>query len=352
MKCSGLAGSSVCASRGIVFFPRALAARGVLHSRGCTLGSAVGGQLLRRGCCRTPTMATVAATQPQQAQSDSCAEDMATASVLISPGAWQSQVEAAGIQHDPVLPASDAAALSHAAELLRSGQLMAIPTETVYGLAANALDSKAVKRIYAAKQRPADNPLIIHISSLDMLASLYPEPWQLPQVYSQVVEAFWPGPLTILLPRSPKVTFCGQPNGLMIFNHLLVVTPGRHWTGTAVHMCLYATQVPEEVTCGQPTMAVRMPAHPVARALIALSGVPLAAPSANSSGKPSPTTAAHVLQDLSGRIPLVVDGGACGVGLESTVRCRAGGILDRSTACVTYLLGASPAESYWLAAGC
>jgi L-threonylcarbamoyladenylate synthase len=130
---------------------------------------------------------------------------MTTASIGISSATWQSQVETAGIQHDPLLSDSDTAALSQAAELLRSGQLVAIPTETVYGLAANALDPEAVKRIYAAKHRPADNPLIIHISSLDMLANLYPEPWQPPEVYMKVVEAFWPGPLTILLPRSPKV---------------------------------------------------------------------------------------------------------------------------------------------------
>jgi L-threonylcarbamoyladenylate synthase len=106
-------------------------------------------------------------------------------------------------------------------------------------------------------------------------------------------------------------------NGLQ--HHLYITRASQLKIPLCFAICLQA-QVPEEVTCGQPTMAVRMPAHPVARALIALAGIPLAAPSANSSGKPSPTTAAHVLQDLSGRIPLVVDGGACGVGLESTVR--------------------------------
>ncbi|KAI8466618.1 MAG: DHBP synthase RibB-like alpha/beta domain-containing protein [Monoraphidium minutum] len=174
------------------------------------------------------------------------------------------------------------AALREAGRLLRDGQLVALPTETVYGLAASALDAAAVRRIFAAKGRPADNPLIVHVSDLDMLRSLYPgEADPIPPVYAAAVAAHWPGPLTILLPASPLV--------------------------------------PRSVTAGHATMAVRMPSHPVARAAIAAAGVPLAAPSANSSGRPSPTAAGHVIADLSGRLPLVLDGGPCGCGVESTV---------------------------------
>ncbi|KAG2490381.1 hypothetical protein HYH03_011182 [Edaphochlamys debaryana] len=171
--------------------------------------------------------------------------------------------------------------IARAAATLSAGEVVAIPTETVYGLAANALSAEAVGRVYAAKNRPADNPLIIHISSLEMLASLYPPGWSLPPVYEPLVRDLWPGPLTILVPRSPLV--------------------------------------PDAVTCGLPTMAVRMPAHPVALAVIAACGFPLAAPSANSSGRPSPTIARHVFADLGGRIPLIIDGGPCTCGVESTV---------------------------------
>ncbi|GLC38584.1 hypothetical protein PLESTB_001742000 [Pleodorina starrii] len=171
--------------------------------------------------------------------------------------------------------------IAKAAAALAAGEVVAIPTETVYGLAANALSASAVGKVYAAKNRPADNPLILHVSSLEMLASLYPPGWSLPPLYQALVRDLWPGPLTLLLPRS--------------------------------------TLVPDTVTCGQPTMAVRMPAHPVALALIAACGFPLAAPSANSSGRPSPTLARHVLTDLGGRVPLILDGGACTCGVESTV---------------------------------
>jgi tRNA threonylcarbamoyl adenosine modification protein (Sua5/YciO/YrdC/YwlC family) len=173
------------------------------------------------------------------------------------------------------------AAVSRAAAVLRSGQVVAMPTETVYGLAANALDAAAVARIFAAKNRPADNPLIVHVSSLAMLASLYPDGRPLPAIYEPLVTDLWPGPLTILLPASPLL--------------------------------------PASVTAGQPTMAVRVPAHPLALALIDACGFPLAAPSANSSGRPSPTLAHHVLADLGGRVPLILDGGPCSCGLESTV---------------------------------
>jgi len=172
------------------------------------------------------------------------------------------------------------AKLNKAATLLRDGEVVAIPTETVYGLAGNALDKDVVPKIFKAKNRPSDNPLIVHISSLKMLKQLLPD-GKIPEKYIPVIHKFWPGPLTIILPKSPKV--------------------------------------PDSTTGGQQTMAVRFPKHPIARALISLCGFPLAAPSANSSGKPSPTLASHVYNDLSGKIPLIIDGGACNLGVESTV---------------------------------
>ncbi|ORX61063.1 hypothetical protein BCR36DRAFT_579126, partial [Piromyces finnis] len=170
--------------------------------------------------------------------------------------------------------------LNKAAQLLKDGEVVAIPTETVYGLAGNALEKNVVPKIFKAKNRPSDNPLIIHISSLKMLKQLLPN-GKIPEKYIPVINKYWPGPLTIILPKSSKV--------------------------------------PDVVTGGQQTMAVRFPKHPIARALISLCGFPLAAPSANSSGKPSPTLASHVYNDLSGKIPLIIDGGACNLGVESTV---------------------------------
>ncbi|MCL2509261.1 MAG: L-threonylcarbamoyladenylate synthase [Oscillospiraceae bacterium] len=168
--------------------------------------------------------------------------------------------------------------LLFAAEILRRGGLVAIPTETVYGLAANALDASAVRGIFRAKGRPADNPLIVHIASFEELGPLVSS---VPEKAVKLARAFWPGPLTMVLPKSDLV--------------------------------------PGEVTCGLPSVAVRMPSHPIANAVIRAAGAPLAAPSANASGKPSPTAAAHVLHDLSGKIDAVVDGGPCDVGVESTV---------------------------------
>jgi len=170
--------------------------------------------------------------------------------------------------------------LEKAAKLLKNGEVVAIPTETVYGLAGNALDKNVVPKIFKAKNRPSDNPLIVHISSLKMLKQLLPD-GRIPEKYIPVIHKYWPGPLTIILPKSSKV--------------------------------------PDVVTAGQGTMAVRFPNHPIARALISLCGFPLAAPSANSSGKPSPTLASHVYNDLSGKIPLIIDGGSCNLGVESTV---------------------------------
>ena len=168
-------------------------------------------------------------------------------------------------------------ALTLAADLLRGGQLVAFPTETVYGLGANALDSAAVLGIFEAKGRPADNPLIVHIHDRAQLDGIC----HVPEAASRLMDAFWPGPLTLIMPRK--------------------------------------SAVPNEVTAGLDTVAVRMPSHPVADALLKACGLPIAAPSANRSGRPSPTTARHVFDDMDGRIPLILDGGSCDVGVESTV---------------------------------
>ena len=163
-----------------------------------------------------------------------------------------------------------------AARVIRTGGIVAFPTETVYGLGADALDGDAVRKIYAAKGRPADNPCIVHVSDERMLRPLVRN---IPPPARALIRRFWPGPLTILFPR--------------------------------------AANVPDAVTAGLPTVAVRMPAHPLALALIRAARTPIAAPSANRSGRPSPTTAAHVRADFP-RIP-IVDGGPCAHGLESTV---------------------------------
>ena len=176
------------------------------------------------------------------------------------------------------LKSNDKKAIQTAAEILQNGGLVAIPTETVYGLAANALDSEAVKKIFIAKGRPQDNPLIVHVSSIEEIAPLV-EGID-PRAYA-LAEKYWPGPLTIIMKKSDKI--------------------------------------PHEVSAGLDTVAIRMPSHECARAIISASGLPLAAPSANASGRPSPTKASHVIEDLDGRIDAVVDGGESDVGVESTV---------------------------------
>ena len=173
--------------------------------------------------------------------------------------------------------APDEKGLQLASRLLKDGELVAFPTETVYGLGANAMNADAVRRIFEAKGRPADNPLIVHVydrAQLDEFCTV-------PPLAEKLMSAFWPGPLTVLCPKKP---------------------------------CL-----PDVVTAGLSTVAVRMPSHPVAAAMLRACALPIAAPSANRSGRPSPTTAAHVMQDMDGRIPLILDGGSCDVGLESTV---------------------------------
>ena len=165
-----------------------------------------------------------------------------------------------------------------AGNLLKNGEVVAIPTETVYGLAASAFSPDAVGKIFKAKGRPQDNPLIVHISDFDDLAKITEE---VPESAVKLAENFWPGPLTMILKKNEKI--------------------------------------PLEVTAGLSTVAVRFPSHKYARAVIEAAGVPLAAPSANLSGKPSPTSAQHVMRDLAGKIPMIIDGGECEVGLESTV---------------------------------
>ncbi|EGV64257.1 tRNA A37 threonylcarbamoyladenosine synthetase subunit [Yamadazyma tenuis] len=169
-------------------------------------------------------------------------------------------------------------------ELKNTSNVVGFPTETVYGLGGSALNDESVKSIYRAKNRPADNPLIVHVSSIDQLKrKLLPKDYIIPSIYSSLLEKMWPGPLTILLP---------------------------------VHEDSILSKL---VTAGQDTFAVRLPSHPIARALIALSDTPIAAPSANSSTRPSPTLASHVYHDLNTKIPYILDGGSCNVGLESTV---------------------------------
>ena len=168
--------------------------------------------------------------------------------------------------------------LEEAARILREGGLVAFPTETVYGLGANALDEEAAKKIYAAKGRPSDNPLIAHISSPEELKPLAAE---IPDMAKKLMDCYWPGPMTLVFKKTDLVPY-----------------------GT---------------TGSLDTVAVRMPSDPVAKTLIRLAGVPIAAPSANSSGRPSPTTADHVWQDMEGKIDMIVDGGPVGIGLESTI---------------------------------
>lgn len=182
--------------------------------------------------------------------------------------------EVVSIQLDNI----DTKAMERAGRLISRGELVAFPTETVYGLGGDALDPEAAAKIYAAKGRPSDNPLIVHIGKFSQLEEVARE---IPPQAKRLADAFWPGPLTMVVWKNEKVP--------------------------------YAT------TGGMDTVAVRMPDHPVALELIRKSGCLIAAPSANTSGRPSPTEAAHVAEDLSGRIPMILDGGAVGIGIESTI---------------------------------
>lgn len=172
----------------------------------------------------------------------------------------------------------DEEALRQAGEALKRGGLVAFPTETVYGLGGDALNKESSRKIYAAKGRPSDNPLIVHICKFE---DIYPIVSHVPEAAEKIAKAFWPGPLTMILPKSDKI--------------------------------------PYETTGGLDTVAVRMPSHEAARKLIAYGGGYVAAPSANTSGKPSPTVAKYVIEDMLGKIDVIVDGGEVGIGLESTI---------------------------------
>ncbi|MHA2501632.1 MAG: L-threonylcarbamoyladenylate synthase [Candidatus Kariarchaeaceae archaeon] len=180
------------------------------------------------------------------------------------------------LEVDPIQPSKES--ILEAAELISAGDVVAFPTETVYGLGGDATNSVAVNKIFEVKRRPADNPLIAHFSSLRMLEEYVDD---IPELAYRLADVFWPGPLTLVLHKSGRFA--------------------------------------DEVTKGLPTVAVRIPAHGVATAIIEAAGVPIAAPSANLSGRPSPTSANHVLADFKGSIPLIIDGGTTSVGVESTV---------------------------------
>jgi L-threonylcarbamoyladenylate synthase len=180
------------------------------------------------------------------------------------------------IHVDPFNP--DPTSIQIAANIIRSGGTVGFPTETVYGLGANALDPSAVNKIFSAKGRPADNPLIVHVSSIDMVMGIAHD---LPEVLYSLISRFWPGPLTLIVKKKRIV--------------------------------------PDVVTGFQATVGIRMPKNAVALELIKKAGCPIAAPSANLSGKPSPTTAKHVQSDLDGRLDLILDGGSCEIGIEFTV---------------------------------
>lgn len=172
----------------------------------------------------------------------------------------------------------ESSAIQQAADVLRAGGLVAFPTETVYGLGANATDAEAVSRIFSAKARPTSDPIIVHIAALEQV----PEVAQhVPERARTLAARFWPGPLTLILERAPSI--------------------------------------PPNVSAGRSTVAVRMPSHPVARALLQAAGLPIAAPSANTFSRPSATSAQHVLEDLNGHVDIILDGGSTPIGVESTV---------------------------------
>lgn len=182
------------------------------------------------------------------------------------------------MKYDTKILNNNTDSIEKAAAFLKSGEVVGMPTETVYGLAANAFDSEAVKKIFLAKGRPSDNPLIVHVSSTKMMEGLVKE---MPELAMKCAERFWPGPLTMIMPKTDKIP---------------LITSG-----------------------GLDTVGIRFPSHKTAKSLIEKCGFPLAAPSANLSGSPSPTTAKHVFDDMNGRIPCIIDGGFSAVGVESTV---------------------------------
>ena len=205
------------------------------------------------------------------------------------------------------LPLIDPAEIEHAARLLRAGHLVAFPTETVYGLGANALDAAAVARIFSVKGRPATSPLIVHVASIEMAKSLVAV-W--PQPAACLAQKFWPGPLTLVLPMSGG-------NAAALAASSGQAPDSADGKGSAGAPSQPA--IPLIVTAGLPTVGLRMPAHAIALALIRAAGVPLAAPSANRFTHLSPTTADHVRRSLGADVDYILDGGACHVGIESTV---------------------------------
>src|SRR5882762_6184690 len=207
--------------------------------------------------------------------------------------------------------ALDTAEIEAAARLLRAGRLVAFPTETVYGLGANALDAEAVARIYAVKRRPATSPLIVHVASIEMAQSLVAN-W--PEIAERLARRFWPGPLTLVLPKSHV--------GADAF--LRLHSGPRPAEQSEAAPSSSSSTIPAIVTAGLPTVGLRIPAHPIALALIRAAGVPLAAPSANRFTQLSPTTADHVRRSLGSDVDLILDGGPCEVGIESTVLSLAG----------------------------
>src|SRR6202521_5768300 len=198
---------------------------------------------------------------------------------------------------------ADPGEIDHAARLLRAGRLVAFPTETVYGLGANALDAEAVARIYAVKRRPGTSPLIVHVASIEMAQSLVAN-W--PEIADRLARGFWPGPLTLVLPTP----------------HAGADAFARPTEQSSAAPSLWT--IPAIVTAGLPTVGLRMPAHPIALALIRAAGVPLAAPSANRFTELSPTTPDHVRLSLGSEVDYILDGGPCSVGIESTVLSLAG----------------------------
>jgi len=205
---------------------------------------------------------------------------------------------------------ADAGEIEQAARLLRAGRLVAFPTETVYGLGANALDADAVARIYAVKRRPTTSPLIVHVASIEMAQSLV-ENW--PEIAETLARRFWPGPLTLVLTKS----HVGQDAVVDIDENAAELRSMGRPDASAPTWNL--STIPDIVTANLPTVGLRMPAHPIALALIRAAGVPLAAPSANRFSQLSPTTADHVRRGLGDDVDYILDGGPCSVGIESTV---------------------------------
>jgi L-threonylcarbamoyladenylate synthase len=216
-----------------------------------------------------------------------------------------------------VPPTPTPAEIAHAAALLRAGRLVVFPTETVYGLGANALDAEAVARIYAVKRRPPTSPLIVHVASIEMAKSLVAS-W--PETATLLTNKLWPGPLTLVLPTAHVGTAAlGCPASERVETGLRPVQAEQSSAAAASE-----PSIPLIVTAGLPTVALRMPAHPIALALIRAAGLPLAAPSANRFTELSPTTADHVRRSLGNGVDYILDGGPCQVGIESTVLSLAG----------------------------